>query len=209
MASHDKFSRYKHHPWHGVSPGEEVPEIVTAFIEIVPGDTIKYEVDKASGYLKIDRPQLFSNTSPALYGFIPQTYCGESIAEYCSQQSKKEIKKGDGDPLDICVLCERPVTHGDILLRAIPIGGLRMIDKGEADDKIIAILFNDPAYSQYDDISKLPKAMVDRLRHYFLTYKMIPGETNQPVDIDAVYGKESAHEVIRRSLADYQKLIGG
>ncbi len=207
MSIHERFSNYKHHPWHGVSPGEDLPKIVTAFIEIIPGDTIKYEVDKESGYLKIDRPQLFSNTSPALYGFIPQTYCGDSIAEYCAQESGKIILKGDGDPLDICVLCERPVTHADILLRAIPIGGLRMIDKGEADDKIIAVLLNDPAYSQYDDISKLPKPLVDRLRHYFLTYKVIPGETNQPVEIDKVYNREAAHEVIRRSLLDYQTLI--
>jgi inorganic pyrophosphatase len=202
------FSIYKHHPWHGVSPGDELPEIVTAFIEIVPGDTIKYEVDKASGYLKIDRPQLFSNTSPALYGFIPQTYCGNSTAEYCAKESGKKVEKGDGDPLDICVLCERPVTHGDILLRAVPIGGLRMIDKGEADDKIIAVLLNDPAYSQYKDISDLPQQLTDRLRHYFLTYKVIPGETKQPVEIDAVYGRKEAHEVIRRSLLDYNNLVG-
>jgi inorganic pyrophosphatase len=200
-------SIYKHHPWHGVSPGEEAPEIVTAFIEIVPGDTIKYEVDKASGYLKIDRPQLFSNTSPALYGFIPQTYCGDAIAEFCAKESGKEIKKGDGDPLDICVLCERPVTHGDILLRATPIGGLRMIDKGEADDKIIAVLLNDSVYSQYKDVADLPVQLLDRLRHYFLTYKVIPGETRQPVEIDAVYNRKDAHEVIRRSLQDYKALV--
>jgi inorganic pyrophosphatase len=203
----NKHSIYKHHPWHGVSPGEEAPEIVTAFIEIVPGDTIKYEVDKASGYLKIDRPQLFSNTSPALYGFIPQTYCGGAIAEFCAQESGKEIKKGDGDPLDICVLCERPVTHGDILLRATPIGGLRMIDKGEADDKIIAVLLNDSVYSQYKDVADLPVQLLDRLRHYFLTYKVIPGETRQPVEIDAVYNRKDAHEVIRRSLQDYKALV--
>ncbi|MDQ3111777.1 MAG: inorganic pyrophosphatase [Bacteroidota bacterium] len=201
------YSIHKHHPWHGISPGDDVPEIITAFIEIVPGDTVKYEIDKASGYLKIDRPQLFSNTSPALYGFIPQTYCGDSIAEFCAKESGKKIEKGDGDPLDICVLCERPVTHGDIILRAVPIGGLRMIDKGEADDKIVAVLLNDPAYSQYKDISELPKAMLDRLRHYFLTYKVIPGETSQPVEIDAVYGKDKAHEVIRRSLQDYKNLV--
>ena len=204
----EKFSQYKHHPWHGVSPGDELPKIVTAFIEIVPGDTIKYEVDKTTGYLKIDRPQLFSNTSPALYGFIPQTYCGNLIAEFCSKESGKKIERGDGDPLDICVLCERSVTHGDILLRAIPIGGLRMIDKGEADDKIIAVLFNDPVYSQYKDISELPKQLVDRLRHYFLTYKVIPGESRDPVEIDSIYNREAAHEVIRRSVLDYQELIG-
>ncbi len=201
-------SIHKHHPWHGIAAGNESPDIVTAFIEIVPGDTVKYEIDKESGYLKIDRPQLFSNTTPALYGFIPQTYCGESIADFCAKESGKEVKSGDGDPLDICVLCECPVTHGDILLRAVPIGGLRMIDKGEADDKIIAVLLNDPAYSQYKDVSELPKQLLDRLRHYFLTYKAIPGETNQPIEIDAVYGCKDAHEVIRRSQADYKILVG-
>ena len=203
-----QISVHKHHPWHGISAGKESPEIVTAFIEIVPGDTVKYEIDKESGYLKIDRPQLFSNTSPALYGFIPQTYCGESIAEFCAKESGKQIKHGDRDPLDICVLCECPVTHGDILLRAVPIGGLRMIDKGEADDKIIAVLLNDPAYSQYKDVYELPKQLLDRLRHYFLTYKAIPGETSQPIEIDAVYGCKDAHEVIRRSQADYKFLVG-
>lgn len=205
--SRSRFSDHKAHPWHGISPGENAPEIVTAFIEIVPGDTVKYEVDKDSGYLKIDRPQLFSNVPPALYGFIPQTYCGASVAEYCGEKSGEKISAGDGDPLDICVLSERPVTHGDILLRAVPIGGLRMIDKGEADDKIIAVLVNDPAYSGYLEISDLPAAMLNRLRHYFLTYKAIPGEQRQEAEIAAVYGKTEAHEVIRRSFADYRELL--
>lgn len=205
--SRSRFSDHKAHPWHGISPGEHAPEIVTAFIEIVPGDTVKYEVDKDSGYLKIDRPQLFSNVPPALYGFIPQTYCGALVAAYCEEQSGTQISAGDGDPLDICVLSERPVTHGDILLRAVPIGGLRMIDKGEADDKIIAVLVNDPAYSGYHEISDLPAAMLNRLRHYFLTYKAIPGEQRQEVEIAAVYGKTEAHEVIRRSFVDYRALL--
>jgi inorganic pyrophosphatase len=204
--SETRFSDHKAHPWHGISPGENAPGLVTAFIEIVPGDTVKYEVDKASGYLKIDRPQLFSNVPPALYGFIPRTYCGESIAAYCEQESGQKILRGDGDPLDICVLSERPVTHGDILLQAVPIGGLRMIDKGEADDKIIAVLKDDPAYSGYTEITDLPGALLNRLRHYFLTYKAIPGEQRQVVEINAVYGKAAAHEVIRRSMADYRAL---
>jgi inorganic pyrophosphatase len=204
--SSPKFSGFKAHPWHGISPGENAPGQVTAFIEIVPGDTVKYEIDKNSGYLKIDRPQLFSNVPPALYGFIPQTYCGKSVAAYCAERSGKEVSKGDGDPLDICVLSERPVTHGDILLQAIPIGGLRMIDKLEADDKIIAVLKDDPAYSQVTGIEQLPEALVNRLRHYFLTYKAIPGEQKQTVEIEAIYGKEEAFEVIRRSMEDYRSL---
>lgn len=202
-----KIHQHKSHPWHGIAAGPQSPEIVTSFIEIVPGDTVKYEIDKESGYLKIDRPQLFSNVAPALYGFIPQTYCGNSIAAYCAEQSGQDIRKGDGDPLDICVLSERPVTHGDILLRAIPIGGLRMIDKEEADDKIIAVLHQDPAYGSITEIDQLPQALLDRLRHYFLTYKAIPGESFKTVTIAGVYGREQAHEVIRRSQQDYRDLV--
>ena len=133
-------NKHKAHPWHGIAIGDNAPEIVTAFIEIVPTDTVKYEIDKESGYLKIDRPQKFSNVVPALYGFVPQTYCDIKIAEFASQKSGKKVDKGDGDPLDICVLSEHTITHGDIILQAIPIGGLRLIDKGEADDKIIAVM---------------------------------------------------------------------
>jgi inorganic pyrophosphatase len=194
--------KFKAHPWHGISPGEQVPSIVTAFIEIVPTDTVKYEIDKESGYLKIDRPQKFSNVVPALYGFIPRTYCDERVAQYAAKQSGKAVERGDGDPLDICVLCERTVSHGDILLKAVPIGGFRMIDKGEADDKIIAVLSGDEVYASWMDIKDVPAAMVDRLKHYFLTYKNIPGES-RVVEIASIYGKEEAHEVIRRSMEDY------
>jgi inorganic pyrophosphatase len=197
-------SRYKAHPWHGISPGADAPVVTTAFIEIVPTDTVKYEIDKESGYLKIDRPQKFSNVVPALYGFIPQTYCGESIAEYAAKQSGKKVEKGDGDPLDICVLCERVISHGDILLKAVPIGGLRMIDAGEADDKIIAIMKGDEVYEAWNDISQVPQAMIARLRHYFLTYKGMPGDQRK-VEIASIYGKDEAHEVIRRSMEDYNR----
>ncbi|GAB4142661.1 MAG: inorganic pyrophosphatase [Bacteroidia bacterium] len=199
--------KYKAHPWHGVSPGDQAPEVVTAFIEIVPGDTVKYEIDKSSGYLKIDRPQLYSNAVPALYGFIPQTYCGAGIAALAAEKSTMVVEKGDGDPLDICVLCERPVSHGDILLRARSIGGLRMIDKGEADDKIIAVLMDDAAYGNIMDIAHLPVQLLDRIRHYFLTYKLKPGELQSGVQLAAVYSKEEAFQVIRESLKDYQELL--
>lgn len=193
---------YKSHPWHGISPGDKTPDEVCAFIEIVPTDTVKYEIDKASGYLKVDRPQKFSNVVPALYGFIPQTYCGNQVAAYAAQLSGKKVENGDGDPLDICVLCERTITHGNILLQAIPIGGFRMIDKGEADDKIIAVMKGDEVYSAWTDISQVPAAMTDRLKHYFLTYKNIPGQ-GHTVEIAGMYGKAEAQEVIRRSLKDY------
>ena len=195
---------FKAHPWHGISLGENAPFEVTAFIEIVPTDTVKYEIDKKSGYLKIDRPQKFSNVVPALYGFLPQTYCDESVAEFASQKAGRIVEKGDGDPLDICVLSERSVTHGDILLQAIPIGGIRLIDKGEADDKIIAIMKGDEVYKNWKDIKDCPEAIVNRLKHYFLTYKNIPGAEKPTCEIANIYGKEEAFEVIRRSIIDYK-----
>ena len=99
--------RYKSHPWHGIDIGEKAPEVVTSFIEVIPSDTVKYEVDKTSGYLKIDRPQKFSNIVPALYGFIPQTLCKEQVAAYCAEKTNRNDIIGDDDPLDICVLTER------------------------------------------------------------------------------------------------------
>ncbi len=199
--------RYKSHPWHGIDIGENTPEVVTTFIEVIPTDTVKYEVDKRSGYLKIDRPQKFSNIVPALYGFIPQTYCKDQVAAYCREKTGREGIVGDDDPLDICVLTEREVTHGNIIIQAIPIGGLRMIDNGEADDKIISVLSNDEVYSEWDDIEKLPKNLLNRLRHYFLTYKQLPGEESS-CEITHVYGRQEAHEVIRRSQADYDDKFG-
>lgn len=195
--------RYKSHPWHGISIGEDAPKIVTAFIEVVSTDTVKYEVDKKSGYLMIDRPQKYSNVVPALYGFIPQTYCGKNIGNYCSEQTKKKGIIGDGDPLDICVLTEKEIVHGDILAISRPIGGFRMIDGNEADDKIIAVLKNDVVYSIYNDISELPDLIIKRLKHYFLTYKDMPGSENK-TEIPQIYGTEEAHKVITLSMQDYQ-----
>ncbi len=197
---------HKAHPWHGIQIGENAPDIVTVFIEIVPSDTIKYEIDKESGYLKIDRPQKYSNIVPSLYGFIPQTYCGDEIAALAQSRGADKVTHGDGDPLDICVLSSHHISHGDILLKAIPIGGLCLIDKGEADDKIIAVLVGDQIYQQYKDISELPKAILDRLQHYFLTYKSLPDEKNV-IEISNIYGREAAHEVIRTSISDYKDLI--
>lgn len=199
----NKFPENKAHPWHGVSPGENCPDVVTCFIEIVPGDTIKYEIDKESGYLKIDRPQLYSNVAPLLYGFIPQTYCGQQVAKLAN------VSKGDGDPLDIVVLTEHEIPHGDILLKAIPIGGLRMIDKEEADDKIVAVLVNDAVFGNITDLSQVPEKVLNRLRHYFMTYKLSPETGATPVKIAAEYGKETAHAVIRASLSDYGTMTEG
>ncbi|HEX2786440.1 MAG TPA: inorganic pyrophosphatase [Ignavibacteria bacterium] len=196
----------KSHPWHGVEIGRRSPAIVNTFIEIVPTDTVKYEIDKASGYLKVDRPQKYSNVCPTPYGFIPQTYCGDLVAELCMQKTGKQNIKGDGDPLDICVLTERVIPHGDIFLIASPIGGFRMIDGDEADDKIIAVMHQDDISGNWDEIEDCPKALVDRMRHYFLTYKEAPGsEGKSKVEITHVYGRDEAYDVIERSHQDYLK----
>lgn len=193
---------YKLHPWHGVDIGNEAPELVTAFIEIIPSDTVKYEIDKHSGYLKVDRPQKFSNIVPALYGFIPQTYCAEDLAKLNMASTGRTDIKGDGDPLDILVLTEREITHGDVLVRAYPIGGFRLVDNNEADDKIIAVLMNDDVYGQWKDIKDVPVTIINRLKHYFLTYKQMPDKTPNCI-IDEVYGRETAFEVIKASISDY------
>lgn len=195
----------KAHPWHGISIGDKAPEEVTVFIEIVPRDTVKYEIDKETGYLKIDRPQQYSNVVPANYGFIPQTYCGRRVARLAKEKSGREITVGDGDPLDILVLSEHHIPRGDIILKALPIGGLCLIDNGEADDKIIATLVGDKVYETYKDLAALPEGIVNRLRHYFLTYKSLPSEKSI-IDIAYIYGREESHDVIRAAIADYVEL---
>lgn len=199
------FRTNKAHPWHGVPIGDNIPEETTVFIEIVPRDTVKYEVDKETGYLKIDRPQQYSNVVPANYGFIPQTYCDEHVAALAREKSGKEITIGDGDPLDILVLSEHHIPRGDIILKAKPIGGFCLIDNGEADDKIIATLKGDKVYEQYHDITELPKGILERFEHYFLTYKSLPDERNV-CEIAYNYGREGSFEVIRAAIDDYAVL---
>jgi len=200
---------FRQHPWHGISIGDETPECVVCYIEMTSTDTVKYELDKATGLLKVDRPQKYSNVCPTLYGLIPQTYCAERVGERCREVTGKLDVVGDKDPLDICVLTEKVMSHGDFLLQAYPIGGLRMIDGNEADDKIIAVMKDDRFYGHIRDISELPKPLIDRLRHYFLTYKETPDYLAEPdekvssVEIPEVYNREEAFNVIAKSQDDY------
>lgn len=196
----------KPHPWHGIEIGDHKPDVVKVFIEIVPGDTMKYELDKDSGYLKVDRPQRFSNICPYPYGFVPQTLCADSVGEYCMEKTGRDDIKGDDDPLDICVITERNIPHGDLILDAVPVGGFRLIDGEEADDKIIAVMKGDASFGDMKDISDVPQHIVDRLSHYFLTYKERPfSEKKREVEITHIYGHKEAKEVIRRSVDDYNK----
>ncbi len=203
-------ARFKSHPWHGISAGSKSPEIVRCYIETVPGDEMKYEICKQSGYLYVDRPNKFSNMMPVMYGFVPQTYCAEQVAANCMSKTGRTGIEGDGDPLDICVLADRPVVHGDILVDAVIIGGFRMIDGGEADEKLIAVLKGDQTYGDLTDISQAPEKLIKRIKHYFLTYKEDPDKIGGKSEVEIVetYNRAEALEIVRLSQADYQKHYG-
>lgn len=196
------------HPWHGVAVGPDAPRRLTVYVEIVPTDTVKFELDKDSGILKVDRPQLFSNVCPSPYGLVPRTLCAEQVAAFAEERSGRRGIKGDEDPLDVLVLTEKVLTHGNILVQALPIGGPGLIDGDEADDKIVAVMAGDAVYAGVEDISRLPRLLIDRLKHYFLTYKQAPEDPRPACELTRVYGREEAFEVIRRSQADYETRFG-
>ena len=189
------YRTHRPHPWHGL-PREAGPDLYFGYIEITPFDQVKYEVHKPTGYLWVDRPQRTASLPPTLYGFLPRTYCGDAVAALCPGAAR-----GDGDPLDICIVSERPIDRADILLRFRAVGGLRMVDNGEADDKIVGVLHEDALWGDVTELEELPSAIIDRLRHYFMTYKLEPGR--QPVEIDAIYGAGHARAVIEASAVDY------
>jgi inorganic pyrophosphatase len=196
-------NHFRPHPWHGLEVGPAPPEVLNAFIEITPFDLMKYEVDKVSGYLRVDRPQRSSAQHPALYGFVPRTYCDERV-----RRLAPGAKRGDGDPLDICVLSERAIARSEIIVRARVIGGLQMIDSGEADDKIVSVLENDYVWGGARDIRDVPAVLVERLQHYFLTYKLVPGQRSR-ARITRVYGRAHALKVVRAAMADYAGRFSG
>ncbi len=202
MSFPSPFYKWRPHPWHGLDVGDKSPEIVNAYIEITPFDFIKYEVEKITGYLKVDRPHRTSSQPPSLYGFIPKTYCGERV-----RALSPNSKKGDGDPLDICIISERPINKSEIILSAQVVGGIQMIDHKEADDKIIAVLANDNFWKSANSIHDLPDVIIERLRHYFLTYKLIPGEKSN-VQIDQIYDRDHAIKVVEASILDYEDEYG-
>jgi inorganic pyrophosphatase len=198
-----KFFLWRPHPWHGLEVGPDPPSIVHAYIEITPFDTVKYEVDKVTGYLRVDRPQRTSSQPPTLYGFIPRTYCGKRVGNLSPNSSD-----GDGDPLDICVISERQVSRSEVIMNTRVVGGIQMVDNGLADDKIIGVLANDNVWHKVEDVSELPDIMVERMKHYFSTYKIIPGK-EATIRIDAIYNRDHALNVINAAMDDYHDLQGG
>ena len=195
------FYRWRPHPWHGLTVGPDAPRVVHAYIEVTPFDAVKYEVDKETGYLRVDRPQRTNSLPPTLYGFVPRTYCGRRVG------ALSETGVGDGDPLDICVLSERPINRSEVILGARVVGGLQMIDGGEADDKIIAVLENDNIWRDAESLKDIPEVLIERLRHYFCTYKLVHGQDSE-ILVESVYDVDHALEVVAASLEDYAEAFG-
>jgi len=171
------------HPWHGVHYGDNAPQKVTALIEIPQGSRSKYEVDKASGLLKLDRVIYSSFHYPVNYGFIPQTL-GQ-----------------DNDPLDILVLCSQSI-QALCLVEANVIGNMQMIDQGQMDDKIMAVASKDPSVNHYQEIKDLPQHFLLELRNFFEQYKVLK---NKKVEIDNFQDKETAYKVIDAAIAFYKE----
>lgn len=175
------------HPWHGVEYGENAPRIVNAVIEIPQGSRAKYEIDKPSGLLKLDRVIYSSFYYPANYGFIPQTY-GD-----------------DKDPLDILVLSSISITPM-CLVEAKVIGVMQMIDGGDADDKIIAVALNDPSINYYNNIEELPKHFFQEMRHFFEEYKTLENKT---VSVEEFGDKTRALEIVQDAINLYKQTFKG
>lgn len=173
------------HPWHDIEVSEPVDESLPGFIEIPKGSKVKYELDKPTGLLKVDRVLFSAVHYPANYGFIPRTYCD------------------DGDPLDILVLCQEPVVPMCIM-RARALGMMQMRDDKGLDDKIIAIHLDDPAYSQYTHIRELPQHLLHELKRFFMDYKTLE---NKVVVVEDFLGPFEANKTIRQALEDYKKLM--
>ena len=173
-------------PWHHVSPGDDLPNIVNGIIEIPKGSRAKYELDKDSGLLRLDRVLYSSVYYPANYGFIPQSYCD------------------DKDPLDILVFSQVDVVPLCIVPAKV-IGVMRMLDNGEADDKIIAVAAGDPSVSHVNDISAMPAHFLSEMRSFFEDYKKLEKKT---VVVEDFLGKDMAIQILNEAFKLYQEKFG-
>jgi len=169
------------HSWHDVTPGENLPGEFITVIEIPMGSNVKYELDKETGLLRVDRLLFSAVHYPANYGFIPQT-----LAE-------------DNDPLDVLVLCQEPVAPLT-LVRSRAIGLMTMIDSGAKDHKILAVAVDDPEYNGYQDVKELPPHRLNMLRRFFQDYKKLEDKT---VEVNEIQPAAATFEIIERALEVY------
>ena len=167
--------------WHDMDPKQITPKNFSAVIEISKGSRCKYELDKHTGFLRLDRVLYTSTHYPASYGFIPRTFAD------------------DGDPLDVLVLCNEPIQPLT-LVQVYPIGVMRMLDDGHIDDKIIAVPFTDPNYNTYHSIDELPAHIFDEIMHFFKVYKQLE---NKQTDIKELYNREEAEKIVREAIDGY------
>ncbi|NBX93500.1 MAG: inorganic diphosphatase [Proteobacteria bacterium] len=174
------------HAWHDIDPGNDIEKKLNAVVEIPMDSKIKYELDKATGFLRVDRILFSSVHYPANYGFIPRTYCD------------------DKDPLDVLILGQLAVAPLSIL-RVKPIGVMKMVDQGEADDKIIAVHADDPEYNHYDSIKHLPPHRMAEVQKFFEEYKSLE---NKKVVVESFLDRKEAYQIIRDALAFYSKTFG-
>src|SRR6476619_7208552 len=173
------------HPWHDIACDEPIDESFVALIEIPKGSKVKYELDKDTGMLKVDRVLFSAVHYPANYGFLPRTYCD------------------DGDPLDVLVLGQEPVVPLCVL-RARAIGVLTMSDEKGGDDKVIAVHVDDPEYAHYQEAAELPPHRLKEIQRFFLDYKVLEGKS---VDVEDIRGRSSAEQVIRDAVRLYKDRI--
>ena len=171
--------------WHDIDPAQINVKDFTAVVEIPKGSQCKYELDKHTGLLRLDRVLYTSTHYPANYGFIPRTYAD------------------DGDPLDVLVLCSRPL-YPLTLVQVYPIGVMRMIDGGKLDDKIIAVPFSDPTYRSVHDIDELPAHIFDEILHFFTVYKQLE---NKQTAVKELFGHQEAEKIIEEAIEAYRRLF--
>ncbi|MCL2077540.1 MAG: inorganic diphosphatase [Oscillospiraceae bacterium] len=172
--------------WHDIDESRITPDDFLAYVEISKGERTKYELDKKSGFLILDRVLYTSTHYPANYGFLPKTFAD------------------DGDPLDVLILCNEPIQPM-VLVHCYPIGVINMIDNDSMDEKIIAIAFNDPTYNSYKDITDLPSHIFEEMRHFFSVYKQLEGKNTA---VDEVMDAKKARKIIQQSINNYKLAFG-
>ena len=196
--------RYKSHPWHGVFIGKDAPENVTAFIEVVPTDTVKYEIDKENGTFALTVLKNIRTWFLPYMDLFPRLTVASRLEDSVWKKQEKPESGETATQLIFACLPKKLLHTAIFWLMPAQLAGFRMIDGNEADDKIIAVLTNDVVYSEYKDLSDLPDIVVERLKHYFLTYKDMPGKASH-TEITHIYGVSEALEVIKCSISDYHQ----